>query len=274
MALRVDAAVVACFAMMPPRDVLFDTHVHLDCDPLRGLLAAELVFARRAGIQHFMVPGVAPADWTGLLQTVQEVPGALAALGVHPLKAEEWTPAVTHRLEGLLALAAAVGEIGLDGSPGAPPAVLQEELFRIQLRLAIGLRKPVLIHCRKALGRVLALLREEGAQRVGGILHAFSGSIEVAKEAIRLNFALGIGGSITYVGARRGPAMVSALPQEWLVLETDAPDLAPVPHRGEVNRPGYLPLIAERVAELKGWTYAETARITTSNARRVLQLST
>jgi TatD DNase family protein len=207
------------------------------------------------------------------MATVGRVPGALAAPGVHPLAAEAWCGAVAKHLEILLETSVAVGEIGLDGTLTSPVQSVQEQAFRAQVRLAIAMRRPVLIHCRRAIGRVMEILRAEGAQRIGGVFHAFSGSAESAQEAVRLNFAIGIGGSITYPNARRGLDVLRLLPDEWLVLETDAPDLAPLPHRGEVNHPAYLSLIAARVATLRGWSIEETARITTANAQRILGLS-
>ncbi|MEJ2200800.1 MAG: TatD family hydrolase [Desulfuromonadaceae bacterium] len=253
-------------------EFLIDTHVHLDCTPLRETLSAEVAAAVCVGVHRFVVPGIWPAGWPLLLQTVREVPGALAAPGVHPLAAVAWSPEVARRLESCLDSAVAVGEIGLDGTLREPSPQRQEEVFRAQLQLAVALKKPVLIHCRKALGRVLELLRAEGAQQVGGILHAYSGSVESAQEAVRMNFALGVGGPITFAGARRILEVARRLPGEWLVLETDAPDLTPVPHRGGVNHCAYLPLIARRLAELRGWSDAETAEITTANAKRVLRL--
>jgi len=252
--------------------LFFDTHAHLDLLPPRDDLLAEVAFARRVGVEEFLVPGIAPAGWPELLETVRRVPGALAAPGVHPLAAREWRPEIAERLSGMRARMVALGEIGLDGTLAAPSPDEQERAFRAQLRLALELKLPVLIHCRKAMGRVLEILRAEGAGRVGGIIHAFSGSRESAAEAIRLNFAIGIGGAITYPEARRGPEVARSVPREWLVLESDAPDLAPAPHRGEVNRPAYLPLIAARLAAIRGWSVAETSRVTTANARRVLRL--
>jgi TatD DNase family protein len=119
---------------------------------------------------------------------------------------------------------------------------------------------------------LLEVLRSERAAQVGGIAHAFSGSLETARHFIDLGFALGIGGVATFPAARRLHEVVRSVPAEWLVLETDAPDLPPHPHRGEANRPEWLALVAARVAALRGWTADETARITSANARRVLQL--
>ncbi len=250
---------------------LFDTHVHLDSFLIPDTLDAEMLAARQAGVRRFVVPGVAPSGWPDLAKVVSRVPGALAAPGVHPLATNEWTRATAEALARRLDSAIAVGEIGLDGMLDIPYPD-QERVFRAQLRLALDAGLPVLIHCRKAIGRVLEILHAEDAQRIGGIFHAFSGSLESALAAIRLNFALGIGGTITYPGARRIPQVARQVPAEWLVLETDAPDLPPVPHRHGPNRPAYLPLIAQQVAQLRGWTLTETARLTTANALRIFHL--
>ncbi len=260
--------------MISPSARFFDTHAHLDCPPLGDRLPGELAAARRAGVGAFVVPGVRAAGWEALLTLARSEPGVWAAPGLHPQAAAEWSRETGARLRDLLQepQVVAVGEIGLDGLLTSPELPLQEAVFRAQLQLAIGCGKPVLIHCRRADGRLLAMLREEGAQQVGGIWHAFSGSLETAQAAIKLNFVLGCGGPLTYANARRGPEVLRQLPPEAMVLETDAPDLAPHPHRGECNRPVYLTLVAQKVAEIRGWSLEETARITTANARRVLRM--
>lgn len=253
----------------------FDTHAHLDLPPLFQNLDAELCLARHQGVQGWLLPGVRRCGWAGLLDCAGRHPGLWAAPGLHPLAARDWSPAAGAELEGLLAAdkVVAIGEIGLDAQPGLPAAEVQEAALRGQIRLALAARRPLLIHCRRAFGRLLEILRQEDAVRVGGILHGFSGSLEVAKEAIRLNFAIGIGGVLTRPGARRLPQVAAALPAEWLVLETDAPDMAPDPVRGQLNRPAYLPYVAAALANLRGWDLQETGRLTTANAQRVLGLS-
>lgn len=250
---------------------LIDTHVHLDCcrDP-----AAEVQAAREAGVRGLVVPGVGRATWPQLLALTRQFPGVRAAPGLHPQTAAQWAPGTGRELASLLDRpeVVAVGEIGLDATPGYPNPALQEAALRDQLRLAVNAGKPVLLHCRRATERLLRILREEGAQRVGGIWHAFSGSCETAQRAIDLGFALGIGGPLTWPNARRGPEVVRAVPAQWLVLETDAPDLPPHPHRGEENRPAWLPLVAAKVGELRGWRGEETARITRENTLRVLMI--
>jgi TatD DNase family protein len=252
-------------------DMLVDTHIHLDdLDDLPQALAA----ARDSGIGAWVVPGVEPARWPQLMAVVAATPGAWAAPGVHPAAAASWRPELGEALRQLACdqRCVAIGEVGLDGYCTAAMAS-QEELFRQMIRLARATDRPLLLHCRRATGRLLELLRSEQAMAVGGIAHAFSGSLETARQLIALGFALGIGGVVTFPEARRLAEVVRVVPAEWLVLESDAPDLPPHPHRGEINRPEWLALVATRVAALRGWSAAETARITTANARRVLRLA-
>lgn len=250
--------------------MLVDTHIHLDSldDPPRALDTA-----RSQGIGAWIVPGVAPSNWSQLMATVAAVPGAWAAPGLHPQAAADWRPELAGELQRLAAdpKTVAIGEVGLDGQAG-PVLALQERVFRQMIGIARETNRPLLLHMRQATGRMLELLRAERAFEVGGIAHAYSGSLETARQLIAIGFALGIGGVITYPEVRRLAEVVRAVPAEWLVLETDAPDLAPHPHRGADNRPEWLALVAARVAQLRSWTPAETARITTNNARRVLRL--
>ncbi len=250
--------------------MLIDTHMHLDF--LQGGPSA-LSPARAAGIGAWVVPGVSPGQWPQLLAAVAATPGAWAAPGIHPQHAAEWRPELAAELAALArdAKVIAVGEVGLDGQAG-PEAGCQEQVFRQMIRLARATGRPLLLHMRRATARTLTILREERAAEVGGIAHAFSGSLETARQLIALGFALGIGGVVTFPEAKRLGEIVRALPEEWLVLETDAPDLPPHPHRGGENRPEWLALIAARVATLRGWSTAETAQITTANARRILRL--
>ncbi len=260
--------------MDAPTTTLFDTHVHLDLSPLCATLAATVQAAGRAGVGRFLVPGVAPGGWEELLATVAAVPGAWAAPGVHPQAAAHWDDAAETALAALLERpeVVAIGEIGLDNLLERPSLAVQKRAFCAQLRLAREAGLPVLIHCRRAIGPLLQILREERADAVGGILHAFSGSVESAQQAIDLGFAIAFGGTLTYPNARRPVEVLEAIPETAIVLETDAPDLAPHPHRGAVGRPAWLALIAAEVARIRNWTREDTARITTANALRVLKI--
>jgi TatD DNase family protein len=253
----------------------FDTHIHLDEFLPRQRLDNEISLAREAGIRHFLVPGVRRDNWSAILAAAKAVEGAWAAPGIHPLAADTWNETTEKALLDILSSPkiVAVGEIGLDNSPDYPPPEIQEVAFRSQLRIAAQYGLPVLIHCRQAWRRILDIIREEKADLRGGILHAFSASREIAKEATALNFAIGIGGTVTYPNARRILEVLDEIPQDYIVLETDAPDMSPHPFRGESNRPLRLKLIAEKVAEKRGWSMHQTMTITTSNAFRVLKLS-
>ena len=252
---------------------LFDTHIHLDRLPSDDL-SNQIVQARQQGIGSFLIPGIAPANWETLTNLAGQHAGLFLAPGVHPLAAASWSPQVEERLVQLLAHPAvvAIGEIGLDSKLPVPLS-LQEQVFRVQLRLSVAAGRPVLLHCRGLLARCLEIFQEEQGPRVGGILHAFSGSVEMAQNALRLNLALGFGGSITWPEARRAPEVLRALPATAFVLESDAPDQSPEPYRHQRNRPQWLTLIARRCAELRHCSLEEVAAQTTTNARRILNLA-
>ena len=220
-----------------------------------------------------MVPGVASDGWQRLRELSENLSGVYFAPGLHPQYAQSWRPTVAVELERHVQhpRAVAIGEVGLDRKAEAP-LMLQEQVFVQMIAMACAAGKPLLIHQRGSVGRLLELLRRERADRVGGILHAFSGSLESAREAIALGFAIGIGGVITYPEAKRLSTLVRELPADWLVLETDAPDISPYPLRGRDNRPSHLPIIAARLAELRGWSLEQTVRLTTGNSCRVLRL--
>ncbi len=165
----------------------------------------------------------------------------------------------------------AIGETGLD--PAYQVSLEQQErAFREQLRIAVTHGLPLLIHCRRAFQRVVAILREERADQVGGIMHAFSGSVEMAREFIRLGFAISISGTVTWHNAVKPLRVARELPLEHLVLETDAPDMTPQRYRGRFNRPAWITETALRVAEVRGISLESVAQMTTANVRRILRL--
>ena len=247
-----------------------DTHIHLDL--LHGA-EHQLEEARKAGIGAWVVPGISPVNWTELMTTAERHASIFAAPGIHPHAAEVCQKLHIEELRLLLRhpKVVAVGEVGLDRQVESSWQA-QEEIFIQMIRLAREMDKPLLIHARQSTGRIMELLQQEGAGNVGGIFHAFSGSLETARNVIDMGFLLGIGGVITFPSAKRLPEVVRQVPAEALVLETDAPDMTPEPHRGQPNRPVYLGLVAQQLASLRGWSLEETARITSANACRVLKL--
>ena len=197
--------------------------------------------------------------------------GVYPAYGVHPHWAHLWSPAASADLRRRTAQAVAVGEIGLDYVNPAADRQLQQKVFRAQLEIAHDAGLPVLIHCRHAFADCLTIVRAVGVPH-GGIMHAFSGSLEVARTCTRLGLMLGIAGPVTYRNAVRLPQIVAGLGLVQLVLETDTPDLAPEPLRGMPNTPAHLVHIARKVAELCTTTLDRVAAMTTANVRETLRL--
>jgi TatD DNase family protein len=253
--------------------MFIDTHCHLDAPPLSGRLPEVLAAAAAAGVARFIVPGVRPEGWPGIAALSREVKGIHAAFGLHPMHADLCTEELLAALERRLAGdAVAVGEVGLDYTCARVPREVQMTAFRGQLRLAVERGLPVLIHCRGAFRDLLAILREEHAEAVGGIMHAFSGSPEVARECTALGLSISVAGPVTYGNAVRPIEVVRQLPLERLLLETDAPDMAPEPYRGQDNEPAFLVEVARKVANIKRVSIAEVAAVTTANAERLFRL--
>ena len=250
---------------------LIDTHCHLDLEPLVTHLPRVLATARRAGVQRFVVPGVHPGGWERIVALATEHREIVPAVGIHPMHAALADDGTLSALAGMTAGSSAIGEIGLD--PAYPvPLATQEAAFRQQLRLAVSRGLPVLVHCRRAFQRTLQILREEHASHVGGIMHAFSGSPEMAREFIRLGFAISLSGTLTWLGAVRPGRLARELPLEHLVLETDAPDMPPQGHRGEANQPAWLVETLLALAAAKNVAPEAVAAATRENSVRVLGL--
>jgi TatD DNase family protein len=254
--------------------MLFDTHCHLDFPPLFDNLPAVLAQAGAAGVHRFLVPAVCLESWQRIAALSAANPLIYPAFGLHPMCACQWSLAVAEELALRLSKGAAAGEIGLDYVLEEPSRSVQQTAFRAQLQLAMEAGVPVIIHCRKAFGDLLRILKEETEGEICGIMHAFSGSLEVARECIGLGLKIGIAGPVTWSNAVRPLDVVRGIPLEQLVLETDSPDLAPEPHRGGVNEPAFLVAIAQKVADIKGVGFETVACATTLNAERILNVRT
>jgi len=249
--------------------MLIDTHCHLDYIPFSPRLPEILTSASHCGVGRFIVPGVEPQSWERIISLSREDERIFAAPGVHPMHADRWNAAAADFLQRLVPEIVAVGEIGLDYYEETPPRFLQQEVFRLQLRMALKADLPVIIHCRKAFNDLLRILDEESAGAVQGVMHAFSGSVEIARECIVRGLKIGIAGPVTWRNAVRPVKVVKEIPLQHLLLETDSPDIPPEPHRGEVNEPAFLVDIAGKVAEIKGVSVEEVADVTTENAESI-----
>jgi TatD DNase family protein len=167
----------------------------------------------------------------------------------------------------------ALGEMGLDYHWDKSPKDIQHDVLRRQIRLAKKVKLPIIIHNREATADILSILKEEGAEEVGGIMHCYSGGVEVARECIDMNFYISLGGPVTFKNAKKPKEVAKEIPLDKLLIETDCPYLAPHPYRGKRNEPAYVKLVAEQIAELKGLSLAEVSMATTENAKKLFGIN-
>lgn len=256
-----------------------DTHCHLDAAEFGGSQAALVEAAQAAGVGRIVVPSVARSNFEAVRELCGQFPDCAPAYGIHPMYTDSAAPEDLDVLRGYLLehRPVAIGEIGLDFFIEPHNRMRQEHFFVEQLKLAREFDLPVLLHVRRAQDTILKHLRQfygssgSSTKLRTGIIHAFSGSRQQAEEFIGLGFRLGFGGAMTYPRATRLRELAATLPLESIVLETDAPDIAPVfLERGAPNKPEYLPRIAQTLAELRGMPLAEIAAATTANALTVL----
>ena len=250
---------------------LIDTHTHLDFPEFDADRAAVLQRSRAAGVEKLVLLGVYRANWQRLWELVQREDGLYAAFGLHPLYLDQHRPEHLAELRGWLERLAgeprlcALGEFGLDWLLPELDRARQQALFEAQLALAVEFALPALLHVRRAHAQTIATLKRFRPPR-GGIVHAFAGSAEEAKEYLRLGFKLGLGGAATWPQANRLRKVVAQLPEEAIVLETDAPDMAPSMHAHGRNSPEFLADICAALAELRGCSAAALAAASSRNA--------
>lgn len=256
--------------------MLIDTHCHLDAEHFPEGPEAVMARARAAGVDHFVVIGVGPdaGSAEGAIALAEAHGDVSATVGMHPHEAQHLTDALFDRLEALARRdeVVAVGEIGLDHHYMSSPAPVQAEVFRRLIGLARAVQKPIVVHTRAAPAETLAILEEEGARDVGGIIHCFSEDRPFAARALDLDFDVSLSGIVTFKNARAIQDVARWAPADRIMVETDSPYLAPVPLRGKRNEPAHVVHTAAFVAELRGVPVEELARTTTENARRRLAL--
>lgn len=254
--------------------MLFDTHAHYDSWKFDADRDAVLSALPGLGVGLVVNPGCDLDSSAQAVALAEQYPFLYAAVGVHPEDCADWEDGQTDRLRELAAhpRVVAVGEIGLDYYwPENPPQALQKQAFRAQMALAQELDLPVIVHDREAHGDSLAIVRE--FPRVRGVFHCFSGSAEMAKELVGLGWMISFTGVLTYQNARKSVEAAQAVPLDRLMIETDSPYMAPVPHRGERCHSGLVAHTCARLAEIKGITLEECARITMENGKRFYQIS-
>lgn len=251
---------------------MFDSHVHLDDEAFDADRDAVLQRARDAGVRGCVTVGTDVASSEAAVALAERYGDVYAAVAVHPHQAGEAGPEALARLRALLAhpRVVAVGETGLDYANTSAPRDVQREAFVAHLRLGREAGLPVIVHCREAFADVLEVLDRE--RPPGVVLHAFSGSADVAADALRRGYLISLAGPVTYPTARAPVEVARRVPLEMLLVETDAPVLAPHPWRGRRNEPAFLVAVVRRIAEIRREDPQQVARATADNARRVFGL--
>jgi len=250
--------------------VLVDAHCHLADEAFDVDRPAVLARAAQAGVGHVVVIGESASGSARAVALARATAGLSATAGVHPHEARTWSPAVEQDVRRLLAdpAAVAVGETGLDYHYDHSPRDAQRAAFEAQLGLAAELGKPIVVHARAADADIAALLRAWGPRIPAIVLHSFSGGPDLVEAGMDVGAYFSFSGMITFKSWTHAEA-VARCPADRLLVETDAPFLAPVPHRGRRNEPAYVCVTAEALAQRRGEPFAELARRTTDNAQRV-----
>lgn len=255
--------------------MFIDTHVHLNADQYEEDLQQVIERALEAKVEKMVVVGFDRKTIERAMKLIEQYDFLYAAIGWHPVDAIDCTNEDLMWIESLAVnnpKIVAIGETGLDYYWDKSPKDVQQQLFRKQIHLAQKLNLPIVIHNRDATGDVVKILREENASSVGGVMHCYSGSVETARECIAMNFMISLGGPVTFKNAKTPKEVAKEIPLEHLLIETDAPYLAPHPYRGKRNEPSYVPLVAEEIARLKGLDVEEVAKATTENATKFFKL--
>lgn len=255
--------------------MLFDSHCHLQDERLAPILDQALARAAAAGVGRLLCCGVREEDWKEVLALARERPGMVVpSLGLHPWRIAGRSPGWLDELERLLAGApCGVGEIGLDHAlEPRNDARQEEEVFLAQLRLARRLGRPVSVHCRKAWGRLLELLRNEGGAPDGGVIHSYSGAPDLIPALEAMGFYISFSGAITRAGNGRARRSLAAVSPDRLLIETDSPDLAPAGWpRAKPNEPANLAGVLRAAAEVRGESEVDLAGRMWANAMRCFQ---
>ncbi|WP_077620143.1 TatD family hydrolase [Bacillus sinesaloumensis] len=250
--------------------MLIDTHAHLNAIQYQDDLEEVIGRAQSEGVTTIVVVGFDRETITRAIELAERYEFIYATVGWHPVDAIDMTDEDLKWIEELCAhpKVVALGEMGLDYYWDKSPKDIQKKVFRKQIALAKKVKLPIIIHNREATADIVEILQEENASEVGGIMHCFTGSVEVARQCMDMNFYISFGGPVTFKNAKKPKEVAAEIPLDRLLIETDCPYLTPHPFRGKRNEPSYVKYVAEQIAELKGVSFEEIAQKTSDNARR------
>lgn len=256
--------------------MLFDTHTHLN-DPKFDEDREQVIERAREeyGVKYMLNVGYNRETIRQTLQLAETYCFIYASVGWHPVEAKdctaedlEWIKSMTRHPKVV-----ALGEIGLDYHWDTSPKDMQQAVFRKQIAIAKETGLPIIIHNRDADEDVVRILKEEHAEEVGGVMHCFGGDLSVMEACLDLNFMIGLGGPVTFKNGKLPQKIAEHVPLDRLLIETDCPYLAPHPYRGKRNETGYVRLVAEKIAEIRGMSLEELAQITMQNAFRLFGIN-
>ncbi|WP_029268096.1 TatD family hydrolase [Virgibacillus alimentarius] len=254
--------------------MLFDTHVHLNADQFNEDKEEVINRAFDSGVKHMVVVGFDRKTIPLALEIAEQYETIYAAVGWHPVDAIDMTEEDLAWIESLSEhpKVIALGEMGLDYHWDKSPKDVQKEVFRRQIRLAKKVNMPIIIHNREATEDIIEVLSEENAGEIGGIMHCYNDSAEYVQTFLDMNFYISLGGPVTFKNASLPKEVAVQVPLNRLLIETDAPFLAPHPNRGKRNEPAYVKLVAEKIAQLREMRFDELGKITTENAFELFNL--
>lgn len=253
--------------------MIFETHAHYDDEKFNEDRAELLSSMQENGIGRIINVSANLESLENTRKLMEAYPFIYGAFGLHPDEVGDLNEDVMARMRELCRMekAVAVGEIGLDYYWDKENHEKQEYWFRRQIALAREEKFPMIIHSREAAADTLRVMKEEKSEEIGGVIHCFSYSAEMAEEYLKMGFYLGIGGVVTFKNAKKIKEVVQMAPMERILLETDSPYLAPVPYRGKRNSSLYLPYVVREIAEIKGISEEEVIEMTEKNAVRLFQ---
>lgn len=251
--------------------MLIDSHAHIDDQKFNEDREAVLENAQAAGVEIIINPGADEASSYRAVEMSEKYPMVYATVGIHPHDAKDYEPQkhdVLLKEWAQKEKVVAIGEIGLDYHYDYSPRDIQQDVFIRQLIIAKEVKLPIVIHNRESMEDMVRILKEHFTPEYGGIMHSYSGSVEMAKVFLEMGFYLSISGPLTFSNARKLPEVVAMMPLDRLLVETDSPYLTPTPHRGKRNEPAYVRFVAAEIARIRGISLEEVSEITTENTRK------
>lgn len=248
--------------------MLVDSHCHLDrldLSAFNGSLASAIDAARHQGVQHMLCVCINIENFPAVIKIAEANEHITASVGVHPTEEECHEPSVDELVElASHPKVVAIGETGLDYYRSDDPE-WQQERFRRHIQAAKIVNKPLIIHTREAREDTIAILQQEQAEQVGGVMHCFTETWQMAQQAMELGFYISFSGIVTFKNAKELQEVAQLVPLDKMLIETDSPYLAPVPYRGKTNQPAYVTYVCKKIAELRGISEEQVAQTTTQN---------